>query len=494
MKKNLFWMKASGIMPWVVLMLFFASSCTNGYKSDWLWASSVKNTTLESPATDSITVSFSADGATQTIGWPLVPGAGGYEVSVYNYDDPNNPVVIGTEKEVVDGVKVTRPSTEDTNYKVVIRALGNEKNNNKEADTSSVKLYNNMLPVTANIPSNTNLTDYFTANPIPSSTTELCYQLESGGSYTMTGNILQGTSPVTFRSASKLNHATITASGGSFENGGAGLKIKFINIDYSNFTGNVTTNAVILMSSTFPTTGLTTASYFVVPTSWPIALQSCKITGMKQYLFFDNSKKYAIGTMLIKDCIIGQNTGTFAQAQIRFATGMLKDFTMINSTLYNETAPSNSSNRFMQISAGNTSSVKPTTETWANGSLSITNCTFYQMGKTAQSFNSNGAMGQTVDKVTVQSNIFVDCWENGKIINRFRKGGTAAIFTGGQNTQFYGGLSITATSTLSDNTSDTNIISSDPLLTYVGNGVFTMTGTAQIAARTGDPRWLPAQK
>jgi hypothetical protein len=486
-----FWLKGRGIMPLVILILFFASSCTDGYKDDWEWASSVKNATLESPAADGITVNFSADGSTQTISWPLIMGAGGYQVTVYNYDDPDHPVVIGTENEIVDGIKVNRPAAEDTHYKVVIKALGNEKNNNKEAETATEKLYNNMLAVTASIPNNTNLTDYFTANPIPASTTELCYELETGGSYTMTGNISQGTTPVTFRSASKIHRATVAVTDGSFVNGGAGLKFKFINMDYANFTGSVTANAVILMSSNFPTTGLTTPnSFFVVPTTSPIAFQSCKITGLKHYLFFDNSKKYAIGTFLIKDCIIGQNTNAFANAQIRFAAGMLKDFTMVNSTLYNEQSPSNSSNRFMQISAGNVSLVKPTTETWAYGSLTITNCTFYRMGKTAQSFNSNGAMGQTTDKVTIQNNIFVDCYENGRVISRFRRGGTSATFTGGQNTQFYDGVTFTGSQ---DITADVNYFTADPLLTYLGNGEFTMTGAVQIAARTGDPRWLPAQ-
>jgi hypothetical protein len=485
-----FWLKGSGIMPLVVLILFFVSSCTEGYKDDWEWSSSVKNTTLVSPAADEITVNFSADGTTQTIGWPLVAGAGGYQVTVYNYDDPEHPVLIGAENEIVDGITVKRASTEDSRYKVVIKAMGNEKNNNKEAEASTEKLYDNLLAVTASIPNNTNLTAYFAANPIPASTTELCYELEAGGSYTMTGNISQGKTPVTFRSSNKINHATIAITDGSFVNGGAGLKIKFINIDYANFTGVVTSNAVILMDANFPTTGLTSASYFVVPTSSPIAIQSCKITGLKSYLFYDNNKKYGIGTMLIKDCIIGQNTNAFANAQIRFAAGMLKDFTLINSTMYNEQAPSNSSNRFMQISSGNVSSVKPTTETWANGSLSITNCTFYKMGKTAQSLNTNGAMGQLSDRVTIQKNIFVDCYENGRVISRFRRGNTSAIFTGGENTQFYDGISFTGTQ---DVTADVNYFTSDPLLTYLGNGAFTMTGAAQIAARTGDPRWLPAQ-
>jgi hypothetical protein len=489
MKK--FWLKRSGIMPLLILMLFFVSSCTDGYKDDWEWTSKVKNVTLVSPAADNITVVFSADGTKQTINWPLVPGAGGYQVSVYNYEDPGNPVLIGEENQVVDGLKVERPATEDSRYKVVIKVLGNVKSNNKEAETATEKLYNNMLPVTAFIPNNTNLTEYFTTNPIPdSSNLELCYELEAGGTYTMTGSIFQHRSPVTFRSGSKIHHATISVTDGSFVNGGAGLKFRFLDMDYSNFTGSVTANAVILMDSNFPATGLTSASYYVVPTTWPITFQACKITGLKQYLFFDNSKKYGIGTMLVTNCIIGQNTNTFSAAEIRFGAGMLKDFTMVNSTVYNEQSPGNSGNRFMQISSGNVSSVKPTMETWANGSMTITNCTFYKAGKTAQSFNSNGAMGQVGDKVTIQNNIFVDCFENGRIISRFRRGNTTATYTGGQNTQFFDGATFTGSQ---DITADVNYITSDPLLTYLGNGEFTMTGSAQIAARTGDPRWLPAQ-
>ena len=87
-----------------------------------------------------------------------------------------------------------------------------------------------------------------------------------------------------------------------------------------------------------PAIPLTSSSYTVVPTTAPIAIQSCKITGLKYYLFFDNynssspTKKYAIGTFLTKDCIIGQNTNSFNQATIRFGGGMVKDMTITNST------------------------------------------------------------------------------------------------------------------------------------------------------------------
>jgi len=475
------------------LLVSLITSCIDGYKGNETWSSSVKDTQLESPAADQITVTFAEtlQGYKQTIGWPLVPGAGGYLVSIYNVDDPENPFVIGEENQIVDGVSVQRDATEDTRYKVVIKTLGNPKNNNAEALTASEKTYDNMLPVTAVIPDGTNLTDYFTDNPIPDSTTELCYELEAGGSYTMSGNVLQGMTPVTIR-GDKVDHPKITMTDGSFVNDGTGFALKFIDMDYSNFAG-ASSNAVILMNSTFNTAGmpLTVSGHLVIPTTSPVVLQSCKITGLKYYLFYDNGQKYAIGSFLIKDCIIGQNTGSFGNALIRFATGVVKDFTVTNSTIYNEVAPSNSSNRFMQISAnGNVADVKPAMETWTNGNMTVTNCTFWQAGKTAQSFNSNGPMGNTTDKVTIQNNVFVDSYENGRIISRFRRGNTAAIFTGGQNSQWYEGQLFTGSQ---DVTADVAYFTTDPKLTYLGNGEFKMEGAEQITARTGDPRWLPAQ-
>jgi hypothetical protein len=169
---------------------------------------------------------------------------------------PNNPIVIGEENEIVDG-KTTTAFSEDTKYKVVIKALGNEKNNNKEAQTASEKAYDNLLPVTAVIPNNTNLTEYFKPILFPEGTTELCYELEAGGSYTMTGNISQGRTAGNFPKQ-QSNHATIAVTDGSFVNGGAGLKFKFLDMDYSGFTGT-SSNAVILMDPNFPTTNLTEA-------------------------------------------------------------------------------------------------------------------------------------------------------------------------------------------------------------------------------------------
>jgi len=469
------------------VLCLIAISCVDGYHDDVKWSSSVRNAQLESPDADQITINFSADGSGQTIVWPLIPGAGGYQVSVYSMDNPESPVLIGEENELIDGISTTRPATEDTRYKVVVKTMGNPKNNNTEAVSATEKTYDNLLAVTAVIPDGTNLTEYFTTSPIPASPTELCYELVAGGNYTMSGNVSTGQTTVTIR-GDKVGHAKITVTDGSFVNGGAGFKLKFIDMDYAGFIG-IASTAVILMDVNIPVTGLSVGGYLVVPTTAPIAIQSCKITGLKYYLFYDNGKKYAIGTFLIKDCIIGRSVNQNA-AEIRFGAGMVKDLTITKSTIYSEVAAG--SNRFIQISSGNVGSVKPATETWANGSLTVTNCTFYQSNNTSDSFNSNGAMRQPGDKITIMNSIFVNSF-NQAAIRRFRSSNSIPTFTGGYNSYWFNGIFPANEETHAQGDKSGTIIYTDPQLTYLGNAQFKLEGAAQIAARTGDPRWLPAQ-
>jgi hypothetical protein len=211
--------------------------------------------------------------------------------------------------------------------------------------------------------------------------------------------------------------------------------------------------------------------------------------------------KYAIRTLLIKDCIIGQNTNSFSNATIRFQTGMVKDLRITESTLYNEVA-AHSSNRICQISSGNAGSVQPVGETWANGNLTITNSTFWQMAKGAQSFNSNGAFGQSVDIVTIQNCLIMDSGEGGKnpgdngFIRRFRRGNNTAVFKAGNNSYWFDGQFPLGEVDSEGNTTGRDnsgvYTSTDPQLTYLGNGEFRLLGSEQIAKRIGDPRWLPA--
>ena len=470
-----------------VPLLFLMSSCVDGFKDEVTCASKVMNAQLENPE---VTVTSSADGTELIIGWSVVPGAGGYEVTVYNVDDPENPVPIGEEKQFVDGFEVRRPATEDTKFLVEVRTLDNKKMNNTGATAPVTKAYDNLLEVYQTIPAGTNLTDYFAANPAPSRDEELCYQLEAGGSYTMNGSISFGQTDVTIR-GDKLEHAKIELTDGSFVSEGAKLKLQFLDIDANNFTGTTGSsgNALFLMSKTFPTEGLTENDYKIVPS---LILQSCKVSGLPGYLFWDSGQKYAIANFMIKDCIVGHNTSTHNAALIRYQRGMVQNMTFTNTTFYNENPPADdNSQRFIQISSGNTGNVGGG---WLKGSgvFTVTNCTFWQVSKNNKLGNSNGAFRTGTDKVIIQRNVFVDSGGNSNNMRelKFRNGGN---FTGGQNSQWWNGEDLYTRAGSNESSNDVNPVNGDPGFSYLGNGQFQMTGAAHQAAGIGDPRWLNEQ-
>lgn len=458
----------------LVAIVLFVTSCADGFIDHEVFSPGVTGATMASPVADSVKFTPSADGTTVTISWPVVNGAGGYKVSFYKVDDPSNPVIIGAENQVVDGCSTTRAITEDTKYKFVIQTLGNTQYNNSDAPSATSTAYSTLLPTYATIPTGTDLAQYFTSHPIPSSTTELAYQLEAGGSYTMTGNVALPLTNITLR-GDKVNHAKVTMSSGVFLSDGAGVKIKFIDFDCSGFTGVglLTYNAT--QNANLPQAG----GYYLVTS--PVVFQSCKITGLATPLTFDNAKKYALQTFLIKDCIIGQNTLT--KNLISAAGGFIKDLTIANSTLYNV---QNATGGYMIQYLNSANVSKATGSGWASGSINITNCTFWQSYKTSKMANYSG-MGQNYNTLTLQKCIFVDC--GSQRVVRDLEYNTTMVRVFGYNTYWYGGVYSSAeVSTSYDNSS--TFINTDPQLKDPANANFKVQGAAQIAAQTGDPRWL----
>lgn len=121
MNKHLFSRRKMYGLAFVVAVLLF-SGCTIGYDENATWTSNVKNAQLESPT--EVIVANNNDG-TATIKWNVVEGAGGYEVSFYNVDNPEEKVPVGEENEFVDGCSVTRDIGDDTKYLACVRTLGN---------------------------------------------------------------------------------------------------------------------------------------------------------------------------------------------------------------------------------------------------------------------------------------------------------------------------------------------------------------------------------
>jgi hypothetical protein len=485
MKTVLQWMR--NVLP-AAVALFLVSSCVEGYKDESTWTSTVKNQQLENPE---ITITASGDGSELIVGWDVVRGAGGYEVSVYNVDDPENPVVIGTEKQIVDGFEIRRPATEDTKFMAEVRVLDNKEMNNTGATEPAQKAWDNLLPVYATIPTGTNLTTYFAENPTPSRAdvkeAELCYQLEAGGSYTLSGDISFGLTDVTIR-GDKIDPASVAVNKASFVSDGGKLRLQFMNINT-----NAQEVPLLKMSGTLPTEGLNKTGFYVLP---GVMLQSSKVTGLEGQLFHDGNKKWALSTLLIKDCIVGWNTSTFRAALIRFQAGTAQNLTVINSTLYNEApATSDISQRFIQM--GSSENAGKVGDPWTGGgTMTITNNTFWQISKNNQLGNSNSAFKQATDKIIVQKNVFVESGgtNTGGNMYRLRFMNNSASFTGGQNSQWWGGEDLYVRAGSNENQYDVNPVLGNPGLTYnKETGVFTMTGAAQIAARIGDPRWLPAE-
>jgi hypothetical protein len=341
-----------------------------------------------------------------------------------------------------------------------------------------------MLEVTATIPNGTNLTEYFASNPIPESTTELCYELEADGEYTMNDNVPIGLTSVTFR-GNKVKHPKLTMTNGAFLNDGAGFKLKFIDLDCTGFAG---TSVILLNSVLNPAAALSPKGYCVIPTTSPIAFLSCNVKGLKQRLFYDNNQLYGVGTLLIKDCVIEQNTTGSIQL-IRSQKTVIKDLSLVNSTFYNKES---NGGYFIQLQGAKVTDVQPAEETWANANLLITNCTFWQVVKKDQMGNYGNNIAQKGNTITILNSIFVDCG-NKAVVRRLGGGNANATLTCGLNTYWFDGAFASAELTTTPKDASGTHIETDPQLRNPQNGDFTVGGSEQIAKRTGDPRWLPAE-
>jgi len=479
----------------LVTIVLLVTSCVDGFKETAVFSSSVRNATLALP--DTVIFAPSADGSTVTISWPVVDGAGGYQFTFYKMDDPTKPVAIGEENQVVDGCSVSRDLAEDTKYKVVIKTLGNTEYNNKGTETSKEISYSTLLATTATIPTGADLAQYFTQNPIPSSKTELAYQLEAGGSYTVSGNVPLGLTNVTIR-GDKVSPATVKMVSGTFLSDGAGLKFKFINFDCSTFKG---TGASIISFNSTLNSAANVCTWGTLITS-PIALQACKITDLAVPLIFDNGKKYAMQTFLIKNCIIGQNTAT-AYNLIAMGGGYVKDLTITNSTIYNKQIILGG---FLIQYANGTNATKITGSGWATGSVTLSNSTFWQVYPNTALTNYSGFASSSSNALSLQKCIFVDCDKIKSVSASLCVNSATPSRSFGLNTYWITSGTLATTSPtgvapgcplyeiysstykFADNSG--TVIQSDPQFQDPANANFKVLGTAQISAQTGDPRWL----
>ncbi|MBN2174457.1 MAG: DUF4957 domain-containing protein [Bacteroidales bacterium] len=462
-----------GVLHLLTLMLFLGA-CVQGFDDEWTFTPGVENATLESPDAESVLFTPSADGSNVKISWPVVYGAGGYQFSLYIVDVPENPVVVGIENEIVDGTSVSRGLLEDTKYQVVIKTLGNDKYNNKEATAATDVNFNTLLAATV-IPNGTDLTQYFTENPIVDEGVEIGYELEAGGTYTVSGEINFGKAFITLR-GNKINHATVTMSAG-FKSQGGGTKFKFIDFECSG----IPTDGMFFGFTDVPE-GAELVSGAVVVTN-PVVFQSCTFKGLPVPLYWDNDKNYAVQTLLVKDVVAElTNNGRFIRNSA--SGGYIKDFKIENSTVYKNNT---GTDYWMQLSTSKRAPNDFGSIGWATASFTYLNSTFYGFDRM---HNSNRYTYGWV-YTTIKSCLFLEMLrdQTARYILPGNRIYSSPAIAFNNNTYWRQG----AVENYGSYDKSGTTLDEDPLCADTASGNFTIGNSNTIAAGIGDPRWLLAQ-
>ncbi|MBO5823637.1 MAG: DUF4957 domain-containing protein, partial [Prevotella sp.] len=463
--------------------LMLSSCADDGYNDDERWSSSVKNTTLESPSAEDITVTASADGKSQTITWPVVNGAGGYLVSFY---DPSAEDSIIADS-IVDGCQIIVSREEDMNYVFSIKTLGNEANNNKGAEAPTEYAFTTFMPATAVLPNGTDIYEWSQTPEIQTLLTTpteetLIFDLEAGGEYALSNIVDFGHNKVILRTASKSDWATITYANGASIRFGGGFILRYMNIN-----GEATTDPILGLSDAPNDAILGQNSHYII--NDPVTIQNCYIYNVQRQLLHDNKVKYCIALFTIDNTEVkfttdgGMSSGSYIL--IYDGGGFINNFTATNSTFWN--APNkdgelHESRYFVRYN----NSGRCDRAGFTYNMINFQNCTFYNIAKSGQMANHGGFDGRATSFYNIQNNIFVDCGGNQVARRIVGRSHAQAEITFHNNTYWYNGAAETG------NTSyDTGYqMQSDPAFENAEAGDFTPTGAEQVSAKTGDPRWF----
>lgn len=474
--------KIWAMLAFIAGSLMFTSCAQDGF-DDETWKSDVTNSTLSSPSVSDITITASADGSKTEISWPVVYGAGGYICSVYDVTDAANPVAVDSvENELIDGCSLAVTREEDKNYMFSIKTAGNEELNNTEAATATEVTFTSFTETFMTIPAGSDLTEWFAANPVPvdSVGVELCYDLEAGGSYTMSGAVDFYNHQVTLRTTSPSNPAKITFSGTdvSFKTATA-MTLKYLDIDCS-----ASTDALIELTDSLDSSiqGIQSGTQAYYDITGNIVINGCDIEGVNGRLIYDGNIKYCVNNVIINNSTVHlTTTSDFSSAAvIHFRSGFADNLTIQNSTFWN-TGDSDVS-YFVQYS----NSCRNDRGGYASNSVNYYNCTFYKVAYSGQWGNYSGFAGRSTSYWNMTYCIFVDCG-SGQIARRFLAGRTnQSTATFRSNTYMYDGAFVDQSGYDNSGTA----IEEDPGFADPTNGDFTVSNATHISAGAGDPRWL----
>lgn len=486
-----------------------ASCAQDGFDDDEQWETSVRNAQLTTPAEGDIKIAASADETKTIITWPVVHGAGGYICSLLDVSDPENPVAVdGMDNKLVDGCTLTITREEDVKYKFTIRTAGNEKLNNKEAETTSVREFSTFTPTYTTIPAGTDLYQWFQENPIPEGAAAdaikaelyegmgiapedipnqmLNYDLAPGGEYTLSQSLDFLGNKVTLRSSKKTEYSKLKIQGDntSFQTYSS-LGLKYLDIDCSE-----SVKGLVELSKT-PDEAIKGATgsgdyYNIIGT---VTLSGCNIEGVNGNLIYDSDLKYCLRTLMINNCKVrltsSSTTNVNGNAIIYCKSGFVNDLTIQNSTFWN--TGDSDAKYFVQYN----NSGRSTRAGYEKNSVNYYNCTFYNIATTGQWSNYSSFSGQKCSVFVMENCIFVDCAK--EIARRFIGGNysTNPAYTFKNNTYLQDAATDTYDNSDQYDKSGT-VIRSNPGFADPANGDFTVSpSSVQAEKKTGDPRWLP---
>ena len=477
--------------------LFLTSCAEDGYDDDERFDAGVSNTQMEAVKADGITVTASADGKSQTFTWPVVLGASGYRVKLIDVANPETPII---NDSIVDGCSVTGKREEDVNYKLTILTLGNAQKGNSDASSATEMTFTTFTPTYATIPAGSNLNEWFAANPIPDEAIgkNLNYDLVGGSQYTISGELDFDAHWVTLRSNNKSNPATITyTAAASCINFAAPFCAKYLHFDCAGMDSK---NGVFGFSKE-PTAVRDEKTGFVIFGD-NTAITNCTFDNVNGYFFWDNRKdqKVAAIQFLIDNCVVKLTPPAFQKAGVIWTNkgGHINDFTVSNSTFYNLTEAGDlyyfyqaGSYRAKDIGYGGAG----TDQGGPGNSVTYKNSTFYRIGffnNEGEWGNYNGMNGKLDSFWTMTDCIFYSCSLKGGVPRRFLHG--QAYASNPANKTFSNNTYMKPDGTFQDpqnfDESGTNI-EEDPVFADPTHGDFHISGAAQVARQTGDPRWLP---
>lgn len=316
-------------------MVAFAVSCAQG-ADDESWSAGVTNSDLEAPTIDDscFDVISTSDGEKVQFTWPVVYGAGGYHVTVYEESNPETALV----DEDVDGQTVTFPMVEDTNFNITVTTLGNNRYNNEQSEAGVYTF--STFGTMCEIPNGSDIAEWITANYVAPEKEifGLVYQLAAGGQYTLNSAVDFKLDKVMLRTADASNPATVTVDGAGCLMTQAGLKVLNVKFDCSTSTAS---GLVSMSPNPDPSIENTVlgytggnSGYFLVLK--PIILENVWVKNLPKALLYDNQQKYGVKDFRLLNCLIQCNNSS-GDSFLNFykAGGVIRDMTIQNNTIWN---------------------------------------------------------------------------------------------------------------------------------------------------------------